>query len=324
LSPIQVFWIGLDFLKYFEMRQPKDIKKTFSQKKKGKPADLKFEVVQDAELLIFLLEKMPHKSRNDVKALLRDKKVFVEGEAISQFNQVLSSGQKIEIRWEKPPEEIKIRGLKIIFEDQHLIVIDKEAGVLSIATEKQKEYTAYSILSHYVKKQDPANKIFVVHRLDKDTSGIMMYAKSQKIQKALQEKWNDNILERTYLAVVEGIVAKPVGKIISYLTESKALIMYSSQNPEHGQKAVTYYEVMKTSKKNSLLQVNLETGRKNQIRVHMKDLGHSVIGDDKYGAITNPVKRLGLHAWVLAFTHPVTKEAMRFETEMPKAFLGLF
>lgn len=306
------------------MRQPKDIKRTFSQKKKGKPNDLKFEVEQDSELLVFLLEKMPQKSRNDVKVLLRDKKVFVEGEAISQFNQPLRPGQKVEIRWEKQPEEIKIRGLKIIFEDQYLIVIDKEAGVLSIATEKQKENTAYSVLSEYVKRQDPANKIFVVHRLDKDTSGIMMYAKSQRIQKALQENWNDNILERTYLAVVEGIVAKPVGKIISYLIESKALIMYSSQNPEHGQKAVTYYEVTKTSKKHSLLQVNLETGRKNQIRVHMKDLGHSVIGDDKYGATTNPIKRLGLHAWVLSFTHPVTKELMRFETEVPTLFLGLF
>jgi 23S rRNA pseudouridine1911/1915/1917 synthase len=306
------------------MRQSQETKNTFSKKKKGKPNDLKFEVEQDSELLIFLLKKMPQKSRNDVKVLLRDKKVFVEGEAISQFNQPLAPGQKVEIRWEKQPEEIKIRGLKIIFEDQYLIVIDKEAGVLSIATEKQKENTAYSVLSEYVKRQDPANKIFVVHRLDKETSGIMMYAKSQKIQKALQEKWNDNILERTYLAVVEGIVTKPVGKIISYLTESKALIMYSSQNPEYGQKAVTYYEVSQISKTNTLLQVNLETGRKNQIRVHMKDLGHSIIGDDKYGATTNPIKRLGLHAWVLAFTHPVSRETMRFETQVPKVFLDLF
>jgi 23S rRNA pseudouridine1911/1915/1917 synthase len=306
------------------MRQQKDTRKAFAQKKKGKPNDLKFEVEKDTELLFFLLEKMPQKSRNDVKVLLRDKKVFVEGEAISQFNQPLVLGQKVEIRWEKQPEEIKFRGLKIIFEDQYLIVIDKEAGVLSIATEKQKENTAYSILSNYLKKQDPANKIFVVHRLDKDTSGIMMYAKSQKIQKALQENWNDNILERTYLAVVEGIVTKPVGKIISYLTESKALIMYSSQNPDHGQKAITYYEVTKISKKHSLLQVNLETGRKNQIRVHMQDLGHSVIGDEKYGAATNPIKRLGLHAWVLSFNHPLSGETMRFETEVPKVFLGLF
>lgn len=306
------------------MRQTKDYKVKFSQKKKGKPADLKLEVEKDAELLIFLLEKMPHKSRNDVKVLLRDKHVFVENKVISQFNQPLKTGQKVEIRWEKPPEEQRLRGLKIIFEDQYLIVIEKEAGVLSMATEKQKENTAYSVLSEYVKKADPANRIFIVHRLDKDTSGIMMYAKSEKIQKALQENWNENILERTYLAVVEGNPKEPNGTIISYLVESKALIVYSTKNPEKGQKAITHYETFKTSKNHSLLKVNLETGRKNQIRVHMQDLGHPVIGDAKYGATTNPIKRLGLHAWVLAFTHPVTKEAMRFETEIPKVFLGLF
>ncbi|MFN8430279.1 MAG: RluA family pseudouridine synthase [Spirosomataceae bacterium] len=306
------------------MRQTKDYKVKFSQKKKGKPADLKLEVEKDAELLIFLLEKMPHKSRNDVKVLLRDKHVFVENKVISQFNQPIKTGQKVEIRWEKPPEEQRLRGLKIIFEDQYLIVIEKEAGVLSMATEKQKENTAYSVLSEYVKKADPANRIFIVHRLDKDTSGIMMYAKSEKIQKVLQENWNENILERTYLAVVEGNPKEPNGTIISYLVESKALIVYSTKNPEKGQKAVTHYETFKASKSHSLLKVNLETGRKNQIRVHMQDLGNPVIGDAKYGATTNPIRRLGLHAWVLAFTHPVTKEPMRFETEIPKAFLSLF
>ena len=304
------------------MRQPKDHKFKFSQKKKLN--DLKFVVEKETELLIFLLEKMPQKSRNDVKVLLRDKHVFIEEKPFSQFNQKLNVGQKIEIRWEIKPQEQKLRGLKIIFEDQYLLVIDKQAGLLSIATEKQKENTAYHILSDYVKKLDPANRIFVVHRLDKDTSGIMMYAKSEKIQKALQENWNENILERTYLAVVEGNPKDHNGTIISYLVESKALIVYSTKNPEKGQKAVTHYETFKASKSHSLLKVNLETGRKNQIRVHMQDLGNPVIGDAKYGATTNPIRRLGLHAWVLAFTHPVTKEPMRFETEIPKAFLSLF
>ncbi len=303
------------------MRQEGRGKKQFKPKT---PAPLKFEVEEASELLIFLLTKLPQKSRNNVKVLLRDKNVYVDGEVISQYNCVLKIGQNVEIKWEKRTEEQKLRGLRIIFEDQYLVVIEKEAGVLSIATDKQKDNTAYSVLSEYLKKQDPANRIFVVHRLDKDTSGIMMYAKSQKIQKILQESWNDNILERTYIAVVEGKVEKPVGKIISYLVESKALIMYSSQNPELGQKAITYYETIKTSKHYSLLQVNLETGRKNQIRVHMQDLGHSVVGDVKYGAASNPIKRLGLHALVLSFKHPVSKEAMRFETETPKVFLGLF
>jgi 23S rRNA pseudouridine1911/1915/1917 synthase len=140
----------------------------------------------------------------------------------------------------------------------------------------------------------------------------------------LQEDWNETILERTYIAVVEGSVEKDKGVIVSYLRESKALIVYSSQNPNQGQKAVTHYNVVKKNKQYSLLKVNLETGRKNQIRVHMQLIGHSVVGDKKYGSTVSPIKRLGLHAQVLAFTHPMTKETMRFETPVPKAFLKLF
>jgi len=306
------------------MRQPKAPRHLFHQPKKGKTADLRFKVESEEELLKFIILKMPQKSRNDLKTLLRDKHFYVDGEASSQFNHLLKIGQMVEVRWERKPEQLKLRGLNIIFEDEYLIVIEKEAGVLSIATEKQKENTAYSVLSDYLKKQDPSNRIFVVHRLDKDTSGIMMYAKSEKIQKTLQDAWNENILERTYLAVVEGKIDRLEGTIVSYLVESKALIVYSSQNSEIGQKAITHFETFKTSKSNSLLKVNLETGRKNQIRVHMQDLGHCVVGDEKYGANTNPIKRLGLHAWVLAFKHPITGKEMRFETDMPKVFLNLF
>ncbi len=256
--------------------------------------------------------------------MLRDKQVFVENQVTSQYNQVLQAGQNVEIRKEKQLQNQKLNGLKIVFEDQHLIVIEKDTGILSIATDKQKDHTAYSILSNYVKNQHVSNRIFVVHRLDKDTSGLMMYAKSQKIQRLLQENWNENILERSYLAVVEGRLQKPKGTHTSYLAESKALIVYSTQNEAKGQKAITHFEELRTSKQYSLLKIDLETGRKNQIRVHMQDLGHSVIGDAKYGASSNPIKRLGLHAWVLAFTHPVTKIQMRFETAMPDEFLGLF
>jgi 23S rRNA pseudouridine1911/1915/1917 synthase len=290
----------------------------------AKKKPLVMAVSQNCELLEFLLSQNPSKSRNETKSLLRDKKVFIEDQAVSQFNHPLLAGQSVEIRWETPVEEKKLRGLKIIFEDQYLIVVNKEAGVLSIATEKQKENTAYSILSQHVKQEDPSNRIFVVHRLDKDTSGIMMYAKSQEIQKKIQAEWNENILERTYLAVIAGKVTPPSGVVTSYLVESKALIVYSSQNAEMGQKAVTHYETFKKSKHFCLLKVNLETGRKNQIRVHMQDLGHPIVGDQKYGSTSNPIKRLGLHAWVLAFKHPISLKTMRFETEIPKIFLGLF
>lgn len=283
-----------------------------------------FKVTEEVELLVFLLAKITSRSRNDVKALLRDKQIYVDGQPITQFNHPLKPEQVVEVKWKKAPEEVKHRGLNIVFEDQYLIVIEKQAGVLSIATEKQKDNTAYSILSNHVKKQDPRNRIFVVHRLDRETSGLMMFAKSEKIQKLLQESWNATIEERTYLAVVEGYVEKKQDTITSYLVESKALIVYSSKNPDVGQHAITHYEVLKSNKNYSLLKVNLETGRKNQIRVHAKDMGHSVVGDEKYGAKTDPIKRLGLHAWVLGFKHPITKKDLHFETEMPSKFINLF
>ena len=292
--------------------------------KPTKPNTTQFRVTEETELLVFLLAKITGKSRNDVKALLRDKQIYVDGQPVTQFNHPLKPEQVVEVKWKKAPEEQKYRGLSIVFEDQYLIVIEKQAGVLSIATEKQKDNTAYSTLSEHVKKQDPRNRIFVVHRLDRETSGLMMFAKSEKIQKLLQESWNATIEERTYLAVVEGYVEKKQDTITSYLVESKALIVYSSKNPDLGQEAITHYEVLRSNKNFSLLKVNLETGRKNQIRVHAKDIGHSVVGDEKYGAKTDPIKRLGLHAWVLAFKHPITKKDLHFETEMPSKFINLF
>lgn len=294
-----------------------------TNKHTNKPAETKFTVREETELLVFLLKNI-NKSRNDVKVLLRDKQILVEGRAVTQFNHVLKPEQIVEVRWKKAPEEQKQRGLSIVFEDQYLIVIDKQEGVLSIATEKQKDNTAYSTLSAYVKRQNPANRIFVVHRLDRETSGLMIFAKSEKVQKLLQESWNESIEERTYLAVTEGIVEKDEGTIVSYLVESKALIVYSSMNPDVGQKAITHYEVLRRSNKYSLVKFNLETGRKNQIRVHAKDMKHPIVGDAKYGAATSPINRLGLHAWVLSFKHPVTKENLRFETEMPVKFTKLF
>ena len=290
----------------------------------NKPESTRFKVIEASELLIFLLAKMSQKSRNDIKILLRDKHIFVDGQVVTQFNHVLQAEQIVEIKWKKAPEEQKYRGLTIVFEDQYLIVIEKQAGVLSIATEKQKDNTAYSTLSEHIKKQDPRNRIFVVHRLDRETSGLMMFAKSEKIQKLLQESWNATIEERTYLAVVEGYVEKKQDTITSYLVESKALIVYSSKNESVGQHAITHYEVLKSNKNYSLLKVNLETGRKNQIRVHAQEIGHSVVGDEKYGAKTDPIKRLGLHAWVLAFKHPITGKDLHFETEMPAKFTNLF
>ncbi len=292
--------------------------------KPGKEKQTYLEVTEQDELMKFLLVQLPHKSRNDIKSLLAHRQISVDNEVITQFNHPLLSGQQVVVNWAKVLIEEQPAGLNIVFEDPYIIIIEKQAGLLSIATATEKEQTAYSILSDHVKKRDPKNKIFVLHRLDRETSGVMMFAKSEMIQQALQKAWKEAVLERTYIVVVEGAVTNEQGTITSWLTESKAFIMYSSHTPNNGQKAITHYRVLKKNKHYSLLEVKLETGRKNQIRVHMKDIGHSVIGDKKYGATKHPIGRLGLHAQVLAFKHPTTGEVVRYESEIPKVFLNLF
>ena len=283
-----------------------------------------FKVEESALLMEFLLAKMPNRSRSKIKFLLGNKQVLVDGQPISQFNHQLIRGQQIEISKQRVEPAKRSREYTIVFEDEELIVIDKQAGLLSISTEKEKRATAYSLLSSYVKKQNVDNKIFVVHRLDRETSGLMLFAKSEEVKYHLQELWNNTVIERTYLAIVEGVIEKPEGVITSYLVEGKTFKVHSSQDPKRGKKAITNYKVLKQNKNYSLLKVNLETGRKNQIRVHMQDIGHSVVGDKKYGAGSNPIKRLGLHAQQLSFIHPITGKKLFFETKVPTIFMRMF
>ncbi len=290
-----------------------------------KPAPAKvFTVTENDELMKFLIAHLPGKNRNNIKSLLANRQVIVDGKPVRQFNHPLTPGMMVEIRWNRVPEEKQYRGITILFEDDDIIVIDKHAGVLSIATETQRSNTAYSMLSDHVKLRGGANKIFVVHRLDRETSGLMMFAKSEEVQRILQSNWHDIVEERSYLAVVAGTPEKKKGTITSYLRESKALKVHSYQDPDAGDKAVTHYEVLRSAHGFSMLRVTLESGKKNQVRVHMQDLGHPVIGDKKYGSKINPIGRLGLHARVLAFRHPVNGEPMRFETPVPRKFERLF
>ena len=282
--------------------------------------DTTLEVKENTILMQFLLQSLKHKSRDNVKSLLREKKVWVNGLAVTQFNHELHPGNEVVIKWDPAGEAIMSRHLRIVYEDEYIIVIEKNAGLLSIATESEKDVTAYSILSKYLKQQNPANKVFIVHRLDRDTSGLMMFCKSEKIQSLLQKDWKNNITERTYMAVVERRVMEPEGTIRSYIFESKALVMHSSQNPDKGELAITHFKTLKSNNNYSLLEINLETGKKNQIRLHMQDIGHSIAGDKKYGASGNPMGRLGLHASVLAFSHPVTGKPLRFESKIPAKF----
>ena len=283
-----------------------------------------FIVEKKDTLLASLLTCLPHKSRKVLKAVLRDGQVSVDGTPVTQFDHGLRSGQRIEVRWDRQTPQQQPHGLDIVYEDQELIIINKPSGLLTIATDKEKRKTAYAVLSKYVKMEDPENKIFIIHRLDRETSGLLMFAKNETIKRQIQETWGTTIDQRTYIGVVEGEVQQQEGTIVSWLKESKAFIVYSSQNPKHGQKAVTHYKKIKGNDNFSLLQVNLETGRKHQIRVHMQDIKHPIIGDSKYGSTENPIRRMGLHAQVLAFTHPKTGKPCRFETEIPRKFLQLF
>lgn len=292
--------------------------------KTGKDRQTLLTVTQPVTLMKFLCDRMPHKSRSAIKSLLAHHQISVDDKVTTRFDHPLEVGQHVMVNWSKVQQGSPHKGLKIVFEDSYIIVIEKPPGLLSIAAAREKERTAYRVLSDQAKKLDPKRRIFVVHRLDREASGLMMFAKSREIQELLQEKWQQNVLDRTYVAVVEGPLQEEQGIITSWLKENKARVMYSSTRPDDGQKAVTRYRVLKKNNAYSLLEIELETGRKNQIRIHMKDLGHSIIGDKKYGSKQNPINRMGLHARVLAFRHPVTGKEMRFETPVPEPFSSLF
>lgn len=283
-----------------------------------------FTVAQETELLLFLLEKLSGQGRNSIKSLLARGQVSVDDRVEKLYNHPLLPGNIVAVSKAIVTEAPKLIGLRILHEDDELIVVNKDTGLLSVASTQEVELTAYRQLTAHVRRIDPENRIFVLHRLDRDTSGVMMFAKSEQVQKKMQDAWRDVVKERTYVALVEGFVKKSQGTISSYLKESATLKMYSSQHSGDGLHAVTHYKVLNANRDYSLLEVNLETGRKNQIRVHMEDLGHPIVGDKKYGSKVKPIGRLGLHARVLAFEHPATGKLMRFEIPIPKQFLNQF
>lgn len=283
-----------------------------------------YTVEEQSELLAYLLRILSHKSRNAVKSMLSRRQILVNDKPVTAFNYTLEPGMTLSIITEKKEEAPPLLGLHILYEDDDLIVVHKDSGLLSVATDKEQEVTAYRQLTTHVRVEHPNNRIFIVHRLDRDTSGVMMFAKREEIQKSLQDAWRDTVEERTYIALVEGKVKQTEGTITSYLKESKTLKMYSTPYANEGQKAITHFKTLEAESEYSLLEVQLETGRKNQIRVHMEELGHPIVGDKKYGARSRGIGRLGLHANVLSFTHPTTGELMRFESPVPKVFLRPF
>lgn len=214
-----------------------------------------------------------------------------------------------------------MKKMKILYEDKYIIVVDKPSGILSISTDKEKEKTMFHYVLEYLKKKNKNNKVFIVHRLDKDTSGIMIFAKDMKTKNYFQNNWDK--IERKYVAIVEGVVLKEKDEIRSYLKETKTLLTYSSKD-KSGKLAITRYKKICSNNNYSLLEINILTGRKNQIRVHMKDINHPIIGDKKYGSKINPINRLGLCANSVKFIHPVTKKEMHIEITIPNNFSKLF
>jgi len=281
--------------------------------------NLKFIVETESTLLPFLLEQYKNKSRNYVKGILTRGQIIVDGRACTNHAHKLRPGQNVEVRLGIPQAQEKM-SIPIIYEDNDIIVIDKPAGLLTIEASKEHSQTAYRIVTDYIKSRNKSARIFIVHRLDRDTSGVLLFAKSEKIKNTLQENWDENVLKRGYIALVEGEVTTPHDRIVSWLKQTKTLLVYSGDRENDGKLAITNYETIKATANYSLLDVSLETGRKNQIRVHMKDIGHPIAGDKKYGALTDPIKRLGLHAATLIIKHPSTNEQMEFKSAVPNGF----
>lgn len=282
-----------------------------------------YTVNDEGTLLDFLFKSMPDRKRTNVKELLKHNQVKVNTDVTTQFDTPVNPGDTVSINLTREFPRFYNRRLQIVYEDDDIIVVNKGYGLLSMGNDKVKDGTAYSILREYVKWVDPRNKIFIVHRLDRDTSGLMMFAKTVEAKEAMQHNWNNMVLNRKYLAVVEGNVADDQGVVKSYLVENSRFEVYSTDDPKEGQLAVTRYRVIKRRNGYSLLEVELDTGRKNQIRVHMKDLGHPIAGDRKYGASTSPIHRLALHAQTLRFVHPVTHREMNFSTPVPASFASM-
>lgn len=275
-------------------------------------------------LMEFLGTVMPQASRTKLKSLLSKGIVYVNQSITTQYNYPLKPGDKVQISRAKKENAFHNRLLKIIYEDAYLIVVEKEPGLLSVKTEREKERTAATILTEYLQRTNKRSKIYIVHRLDRDTSGIMMFAKDERTQHTLRDNWHHIVTDRRYVAVVCGEMEKDAGTVTSWLTD-KVLYVYSSPTDDGGQKSITHYRTIKRGNGYSLVELNLETGRKNQIRVHMQDLGHPIVGDGRYGPDdVNPLNRLGLHAFKLCFYHPVTGELLQFETPYPANFKRLF
>lgn len=277
---------------------------------------MKLSVTKESELLNYLYNNvdMPKKK---IKQYLTHGSIFVNNNKITQYNYKIVPGMTIVI--DTNNKKSIVFPFDILFEDNHIIVINKPSGLLTIATEKEKEKTLYHIVRDYVRSKDKKTKIFIVHRLDKDTSGIVLFAKDEKTKNKLQEKWNEYVSLREYVAIIHGNLIQKEGTITQKLKETKTNLVYVSHDKE-GKEAITNYKVIKETPNYSMVAITLETGRKNQIRVAFSSLSHPIVGDKKYGEKKDKEQRLYLHANRLKLYYPELKKDILFETSTPNEF----
>lgn len=294
-----------------------------------------YKVNRSDELLEFLLRKC-NTSRNNVKSLLVRRQVLVNGSVVTQYNFMLAKDDEVKLA-RRPVQEVgqvsqpkdrktvapRMRfTVKPVYEDGDFVAIDKPVGLLSVESDKQTE-CAYGYMLKYLQSKDKNSRPFILHRIDKETSGVLVFAKNIKLHSMLKLRWNEQVQTREYYAVVEGVLTEKSGTLVDYLKENANNLVYVTGDPT-GQKAITHYEVVAENAQYSLLRVKIDTGRKNQIRVQMKAHGYPVVGDEKYGATKNPIGRLGLHASKIEFIHPVSKELITITAPVPAAFRELF
>ena len=278
-----------------------------------------FFVKEDATLFDFVLKKMGSMSRTAVKSLLMKGQISVNNNSETKYDAPLHAGDKVKVDFVRGTVGLKNAKLSVLYEDDYIIVVNKKEGLLSVATEKNEEATAFRLVMNYLKKQNLNNRLYIVHRLDRETSGVLVFAKSKEVQEFMMSNWQRIVKEKIYYALVEGRMEQQEGTIHTWLNEDKkSKMVFSCDFDNGGQESFTDYKVVKEFRSYTMLHVNLRTGRKNQIRVHLQSIGHPIVGDKKYGAVPSPIGRIGLHALRITLYHPVTKKEMTFEAPLPE------
>lgn len=280
-------------------------------------------VKAESTLFDFLMHELHGISRNKVKDILQGHGISVDKKLVTQYDYLVKPGMVVRVSKHRRKTELDSKWIKIVYEDKDIIIIEKAPGILSMAA-TARQFCVKTILDEYFQRRHFKCHAHVVHRLDRETSGLMVYAKSIEAAQILESDWKNRVFDRRYVAVVEGKVTQEGGTIENWLKDNKACVTYSSPTDNGGKLAITHFRRITSSDDYSLLELRLETGRKNQIRVHMADIGHPVCGDDKYGSTHNPLHKLCLHAFRLYLYHPRTGERMEFETPYPAEFKSLF